>query len=230
MHRCLASPSPVAQLGISPRASGFQGLDRNGTDMFDDIKELLFLSGLGSLTIALHRTRKSESDNQCPLDDRSRFSRVLSFCHDRLRTPNPMTKQLRRFQDRLQSICYLLEECSSVLLGCPRGGHYKRREPWLQCLQQILQQLSYHSIQTISNISTMSATESKPLVFVTGASGFLGFEVVYQLLEAGHPVRGYAGIDFCFRIRTHLIPSEPPEAVKFPSSRRPLKNIRSLRL
>ncbi|KAF7374999.1 Epimerase domain-containing protein [Mycena sanguinolenta] len=36
------------------------------------------------------------------------------------------------------------------------------------------------------------STESKPLVFVTGASGFLGFEVVYQLLEAGYPVRGAA--------------------------------------
>ncbi|KAJ7250463.1 hypothetical protein B0H12DRAFT_1052333 [Mycena haematopus] len=36
------------------------------------------------------------------------------------------------------------------------------------------------------------STESKPLVFVTGASGFLGFEVVYQLLQAGYPVRGAA--------------------------------------
>ncbi|KAJ6476236.1 hypothetical protein C8R45DRAFT_1009301 [Mycena sanguinolenta] len=36
------------------------------------------------------------------------------------------------------------------------------------------------------------STESKPLVFVTGASGFLGFEVVYQLLEAGYSVRGAA--------------------------------------
>ncbi|KAJ7363923.1 hypothetical protein DFH08DRAFT_730192 [Mycena albidolilacea] len=36
------------------------------------------------------------------------------------------------------------------------------------------------------------STETKPLVFVTGASGFLGFEVVYQLLQAGYPVRGAA--------------------------------------
>ncbi|KAF7330424.1 Epimerase domain-containing protein [Mycena venus] len=36
------------------------------------------------------------------------------------------------------------------------------------------------------------STESKPLVFVTGASGYLGFEVVYQLLQAGYPVRGAA--------------------------------------
>ncbi|KAJ7486194.1 hypothetical protein B0H11DRAFT_2017325 [Mycena galericulata] len=36
------------------------------------------------------------------------------------------------------------------------------------------------------------STESKPLVFVTGASGFLGFQVVYQLLEAGYAVRGAA--------------------------------------
>ncbi|KAJ7679751.1 hypothetical protein B0H17DRAFT_1206398 [Mycena rosella] len=37
----------------------------------------------------------------------------------------------------------------------------------------------------------MSA-QSKPLVFVTGAAGYLGFEVVYQLLEAGYAVRGAA--------------------------------------
>ncbi|KAF8205561.1 hypothetical protein K438DRAFT_1931904 [Mycena galopus ATCC 62051] len=36
------------------------------------------------------------------------------------------------------------------------------------------------------------STESKPLVFVTGAAGYLGFEVVYQLLEAGYSVRGAA--------------------------------------
>ncbi|KAK7452782.1 hypothetical protein VKT23_012185 [Stygiomarasmius scandens] len=36
----------------------------------------------------------------------------------------------------------------------------------------------------------MSST--KPLVFVTGASGFLGYEIVYHLLEAGFPVRGAA--------------------------------------
>ncbi|KAJ7701487.1 hypothetical protein B0H17DRAFT_1195272 [Mycena rosella] len=36
------------------------------------------------------------------------------------------------------------------------------------------------------------STESKPLVFVTGAAGFLGFQVVYQLLEAGYAVRGAA--------------------------------------
>ncbi|KAJ6558121.1 NAD(P)-binding protein [Mycena capillaripes] len=36
------------------------------------------------------------------------------------------------------------------------------------------------------------STQSKPLVFVTGAAGFLGFQVVYQLLEAGYPVRGAA--------------------------------------
>ncbi|KAJ7750662.1 hypothetical protein DFH07DRAFT_922512 [Mycena maculata] len=36
------------------------------------------------------------------------------------------------------------------------------------------------------------STESKPLVFVSGAAGFLGFEVVYQLLEAGYAVRGAA--------------------------------------
>ncbi|KAJ6584058.1 hypothetical protein DFH09DRAFT_1144184 [Mycena vulgaris] len=36
------------------------------------------------------------------------------------------------------------------------------------------------------------STESKPLVFVTGAAGFLGFEVVHQLLEAGYTVRGAA--------------------------------------
>ncbi|KAJ7490507.1 hypothetical protein FB451DRAFT_1389293 [Mycena latifolia] len=32
--------------------------------------------------------------------------------------------------------------------------------------------------------------ESKPLVFVTGAAGFLGFEIVHQLLEASYLVRG----------------------------------------
>ncbi|KAJ7154748.1 hypothetical protein C8R46DRAFT_443045 [Mycena filopes] len=37
----------------------------------------------------------------------------------------------------------------------------------------------------------MSA-ESKPTVFVTGAAGFLGFQVVYQLLEAGYSVKGAA--------------------------------------
>ncbi|KAJ7792442.1 hypothetical protein B0H14DRAFT_3563433 [Mycena olivaceomarginata] len=36
------------------------------------------------------------------------------------------------------------------------------------------------------------STESKPLVLVTGAAGYLGFEVVYQLLEAGYSVRGAA--------------------------------------
>ncbi|KAJ7750659.1 hypothetical protein DFH07DRAFT_544476 [Mycena maculata] len=36
------------------------------------------------------------------------------------------------------------------------------------------------------------STESKPLVFVTGAAGFLGFQVVHQLLEAGYAVRGAA--------------------------------------
>jgi len=36
------------------------------------------------------------------------------------------------------------------------------------------------------------STESKPVVFVTGAAGFLGFQVVYQLLEAGYSVRGAA--------------------------------------
>ncbi|KAJ6531133.1 NAD(P)-binding protein [Mycena capillaripes] len=36
------------------------------------------------------------------------------------------------------------------------------------------------------------STESKPLVFVTGAAGYLGFEVVYQLLEGGYSVRGAA--------------------------------------
>ncbi|KAJ7637669.1 hypothetical protein DFH06DRAFT_649379 [Mycena polygramma] len=36
------------------------------------------------------------------------------------------------------------------------------------------------------------STESKPLVFVTGAAGYLGFEVAYQLLEAGYSVRGAA--------------------------------------
>ncbi|KAJ7931418.1 hypothetical protein B0H13DRAFT_2308576 [Mycena leptocephala] len=36
------------------------------------------------------------------------------------------------------------------------------------------------------------STESRPLVFVTGAAGYLGFQVVYQLLEAGYPVRGAA--------------------------------------
>ncbi|KAJ7940759.1 hypothetical protein B0H13DRAFT_1849928 [Mycena leptocephala] len=35
----------------------------------------------------------------------------------------------------------------------------------------------------------MSA-ELKPLVFVTGAAGFLVFKVLYQLLQAGYPVRG----------------------------------------
>ncbi|KAK7033053.1 epimerase domain-containing protein [Favolaschia claudopus] len=36
------------------------------------------------------------------------------------------------------------------------------------------------------------SSESKPLVFVTGASGFIGFEIVHQLLQAGYPVRGAA--------------------------------------
>ncbi|KAJ7022728.1 hypothetical protein C8F04DRAFT_1213486 [Mycena alexandri] len=36
------------------------------------------------------------------------------------------------------------------------------------------------------------STESKPTVFVTGAAGFLGFQVVYQLLEAGYSVKGAA--------------------------------------
>ncbi|KAJ7274200.1 hypothetical protein C8J57DRAFT_1178328 [Mycena rebaudengoi] len=36
------------------------------------------------------------------------------------------------------------------------------------------------------------STASKPLVFVTGAAGFLGLQVVYQLLEAGYSVRGAA--------------------------------------
>ncbi|KAJ7792439.1 hypothetical protein B0H14DRAFT_3889917 [Mycena olivaceomarginata] len=39
---------------------------------------------------------------------------------------------------------------------------------------------------------TCMSTESKPLIFVTGAAGYLGFEVVYQLLEAGYSVRGAA--------------------------------------
>ncbi|KAK7447382.1 hypothetical protein VKT23_014092 [Stygiomarasmius scandens] len=34
--------------------------------------------------------------------------------------------------------------------------------------------------------------ESKPIVFVTGASGYLGFEIIHQLLEAGYRVRGSA--------------------------------------
>ncbi|THU76584.1 NAD(P)-binding protein [Dendrothele bispora CBS 962.96] len=38
----------------------------------------------------------------------------------------------------------------------------------------------------------MSSTTQKPLVFVTGASGLLGYAIVYQLLEAGFPVRGSA--------------------------------------
>ncbi|KAJ6466593.1 hypothetical protein C8R47DRAFT_1056483 [Mycena vitilis] len=36
------------------------------------------------------------------------------------------------------------------------------------------------------------STDSKPLVFVTGAAGYLGFQVAYQLLEAGYAVRGAA--------------------------------------
>ncbi|KAJ7819905.1 hypothetical protein B0H14DRAFT_2519894 [Mycena olivaceomarginata] len=36
------------------------------------------------------------------------------------------------------------------------------------------------------------SVESKLLVFVTGAAGYLSFEVVYQLLEAGYSVRGAA--------------------------------------
>ncbi|KAJ7701490.1 hypothetical protein B0H17DRAFT_1195274 [Mycena rosella] len=36
------------------------------------------------------------------------------------------------------------------------------------------------------------STESKPLVFVTGAAGFLGSQIVHQLLEAGYAVRGAA--------------------------------------
>ncbi|KAJ7643826.1 hypothetical protein FB45DRAFT_896159 [Roridomyces roridus] len=36
------------------------------------------------------------------------------------------------------------------------------------------------------------ASGAKPLVFVTGAAGLLGSEIVYQLLEAGYSVRGAA--------------------------------------
>ncbi|KAJ7167667.1 hypothetical protein C8R46DRAFT_950733 [Mycena filopes] len=36
------------------------------------------------------------------------------------------------------------------------------------------------------------SNDSKPTVFVTGAAGFLGFQVVYQLLEAGYSVKGAA--------------------------------------
>ncbi|KAF5372591.1 hypothetical protein D9758_005160 [Tetrapyrgos nigripes] len=37
----------------------------------------------------------------------------------------------------------------------------------------------------------MSSTQ-KPLVFVTGASGLVGYAIVYHLLQAGYPVRGSA--------------------------------------
>ncbi|KAJ7643868.1 hypothetical protein FB45DRAFT_823642 [Roridomyces roridus] len=36
------------------------------------------------------------------------------------------------------------------------------------------------------------STQTNPLVFVTGAAGYLGFEVVHQLLQAGYAVRGAA--------------------------------------
>ncbi|KAF5336653.1 hypothetical protein D9758_016737 [Tetrapyrgos nigripes] len=38
----------------------------------------------------------------------------------------------------------------------------------------------------------MTSSPYKPLVFVTGASGYIGYGVVYQLLEAGYRVRGAA--------------------------------------
>ncbi|KAF5365336.1 hypothetical protein D9758_005495 [Tetrapyrgos nigripes] len=36
------------------------------------------------------------------------------------------------------------------------------------------------------------SSSQKPLVFVTGASGLIGYAIVYHLLEAGYPVRGAA--------------------------------------
>ncbi|KAF5365213.1 hypothetical protein D9758_005447 [Tetrapyrgos nigripes] len=41
-------------------------------------------------------------------------------------------------------------------------------------------------------ISLQMSSTQKPLVFVTGASGLLGYAIVYHLLQAGYPVRGSA--------------------------------------
>ncbi|KAK7450620.1 hypothetical protein VKT23_012930 [Stygiomarasmius scandens] len=52
----------------------------------------------------------------------------------------------------------------------------------------------------------MSNISEKPLVFVTGASGYIGYEIVYQLLQAGYRVRGAARNAKVERLKTAFEP------------------------
>lgn len=71
---------------------------------------------------------------------------------------------------------------------------YQRRLYGLYIAQSVARPSTCHKAfprRHIPSCRPMSSN-AKPRVFVTGASGFLGSHVVFQLLEAGYPVIGAA--------------------------------------